>query len=184
MKRLCVFLGSSPSSAQTFTPFATELGHAIADHKIELIYGGANSGLMGTLSNAVLEKGGHVIGVIPRLLIDMEVAHRGISELHVVDSMHERKQKMFELADGFIALPGGFGTLEEIFEVLTWRQIGLHQKPCGFLNINGYYDKLFDFLGHAEDNGFLRIGVRSSIALHHSPVHLIALLKETHALSL
>ena len=148
LKRVCVFAGSSPGNDPRFLEAARELGAAIAQRGVELVYGGANVGLMGAMANAVLEGGGHVIGVIPRHLLDFEVAHTGIPDLRIVESMHDRKALMAELSDAFVALPGGFGTLEETFEVLTWRQLGLHQKPVVILNAGGYFDALVGFLEH------------------------------------
>ncbi|MBK8559809.1 MAG: TIGR00730 family Rossman fold protein [Dehalococcoidia bacterium] len=148
MKRVCVFAGSSPGNDPRFLGAARELGAALAQRGVELVYGGANVGLMGAMANAVLEGGGHVIGVIPRHLLDFEVAHTGIPDLRIVESMHDRKALMAELSDAFVALPGGFGTLEETFEVLTWRQLGLHQKPVVILNAGGYFDALVAFLEH------------------------------------
>lgn len=148
LKRVCVFAGSSPGNDPRFLDAARELGAALAQRGVELVYGGANVGLMGAMANAVLEGGGHVIGVIPRHLLDFEVAHTGIPDLRIVESMHDRKALMAELSDAFVALPGGFGTLEETFEVLTWRQLGLHQKPVVILNAGGYFDALVAFLEH------------------------------------
>ena len=148
LKRVCVFAGSSPGNDPRFLDAARELGAALAQRGVELVYGGANVGLMGAMANAVLEGGGHVTGVIPRHLLDLEVAHTGIPDLRIVESMHERKALMAELSDAFVALPGGFGTLEETFEVLTWRQLGLHQKPVVILNAEGYFDALVAFLEH------------------------------------
>ena len=148
LKRVCVFAGSSPGNDPRFLDAARELGAALAQRGVELVYGGANVGLMGAMANAALEGGGHVIGVIPRHLLDFEVAHTGIPDLRIVESMHERKALMAELSDAFVALPGGFGTLEETFEVLTWRQLGLHQKPVVILNAGGYFDALVAFLEH------------------------------------
>ena len=148
LKRVCVFAGSSPGNDPRFLDAARELGAALAQRGVELVYGGANVGLMGAMANAVLEGGGHVTGVIPRHLLDLEVAHTGIPDLRIVESMHDRKALMAELSDAFVALPGGFGTLEETFEVLTWRQLGLHQKPVVILNAGGYFDALVAFLEH------------------------------------
>ncbi|MBK7124927.1 MAG: TIGR00730 family Rossman fold protein [Dehalococcoidia bacterium] len=138
----------APGNDPRFLDAARELGAALAQRGVELVYGGANVGLMGAMANAVLEGGGHVIGVIPRHLLDFEVAHTGIPDLRIVESMHDRKALMAELSDAFVALPGGFGTLEETFEVLTWRQLGLHQKPVVILNAGGYFDALVAFLEH------------------------------------
>ena len=135
---------------------ALEVGRGLARRGIGLVYGGASVGLMGALADAALEAGGEAIGVIPRALVEKEIAHRGLSELCVVESMHERKARMAELADAFLALPGGFGTLEEVFETLAWRQLRIHRKPCGLLNTVGYYDGLLGMLDHAAAEGFLR----------------------------
>lgn len=156
MKKICVFCGSSPGSSDTYINTAGKLGKALAELKISLVYGGAKVGLMGHLASTVLENGGEVIGVIPRALAEREIAYTGISELHVVESMHERKALMADLSDGFIAMPGGLGTIEEIFEAWTWSQLRIHQKPCALLNIAGYYDKLLDFLNHAINQKFIK----------------------------
>ena len=155
MKRVCVFSGSSPGSDIAYRAAATDLGHRLADRGIEVVYGGAHVGLMGTVADATLEGGGHVIGVIPQSLVDREIAHPGISELRIVDSMHERKAQMAELSDAFVALPGGLGTLEELFEIYTWNQLGLHAKPLGLFNVRGYYDGLARFLDHAVEERFV-----------------------------
>lgn len=155
MKRICVFCGSSPGKKKEFTETAINLGKALAKSNISLVYGGASIGIMGQLAKAALENGGEVIGVITKELADMEIAFTEITHLHVVDSMHERKALMAELSDGFIALPGGFGTLEEFFEVLTWTQLGIHSKPCGLLNVSNYFDHLMDFIKTMEANQFI-----------------------------
>ena len=134
---------------------ATRLGRTLAERDLGLVYGGASVGLMGTVADAVINAGGRAVGVIPQSLIDMEIAHTGLADLHVVDSMHERKALMAELSDGFIALPGGIGTLEELFEIMTFAQLRFHQKPCGLLNIEGYYDQLIGFLNNAQMQGFV-----------------------------
>ncbi|MGO9097008.1 MAG: TIGR00730 family Rossman fold protein [Bryobacteraceae bacterium] len=156
MRRLCVFCGSSFGSRPIYREAALEVGRGLARRGIGLVYGGASVGLMGALADAALEAGGEVIGVIPRALVEKEIAHRGLSELCVVESMHERKARMAERADAFLALPGGFGTLEEVFETLAWRQLRIHRKPCGLLNTAGYYDGLLAMLDHAAAEGFLR----------------------------
>jgi len=148
-KRICVYCGASRGNNPNFAVKARELGHALAANGIELVYGGGHVGLMGIVADAVLEKGGHVIGVIPQKLMDLEVGHSGIQELRVVNDMHERKAVMATLADAFIALPGGFGTMEELFEVLTWSQIGYHQKPVAILDVDNYYHHLAKFIEHA-----------------------------------
>ncbi|MCG8421304.1 MAG: TIGR00730 family Rossman fold protein [Proteobacteria bacterium] len=155
MTRICVFCGSSPGSRPDYLEAAKQVGHALVSRGLELVYGGANVGLMGALADAVLEQGGRVTGIIPEALVTKEVAHPGLTELRIVQSMHQRKAQMEELSAGFIALPGGFGTLEEIFEVLTWAQLGIHPKPCGLLNIAGYYDHLLAFLAHSTSQRFV-----------------------------
>ena len=155
MRRLCVFSGSSPGGHPDYALAAQELGRALAGHGIGLVYGGAEVGLMGAIADAALDAGGEVVGVIPQALVDREIAHSGLSDLHVVGSMHERKARMAELSDGFIALPGGMGTLEELFEVYTWTQLGLHSKPLGLLDVRGYYGRLAAFLDHAVTERFV-----------------------------
>ena len=155
MRRLCVFSGSSPGGHPAYAQAAEGLGRALAGHGIGLVYGGAHVGLMGAIADAALDAGGEVVGVIPEALVEREIAHTGLSELHVVGSMHERKAKMAELADGFIALPGGMGTLEELFEVYTWTQLGLLAKPLGLLDVRGYYGQLAAFLDHAVAERFV-----------------------------
>ena len=152
---------------------AQELGRALAEKKILLVYGGAKVGVMGRLAKACLEAGGEVIGIIPRSLVEMEVADKEISRLLIVDSMHERKAKMAELSDGFIALPGGLGTIEEFFEMLTWAQLGLHRKPCGLLNTARYYDRLLDFLDRAVEQQFIEAAHRGMIQVGERPEDLL-----------
>lgn len=156
MKRVVVFCGSSKGTVKEFVEQAHQLGNKLAQNKIGLIYGGAKIGIMGALASGALEAGGEVIGVLPDFLTSKEIAHDGLSELIIVKSMHERKMKMNELSDGVIALPGGFGTMEEFFEMLTWGQLGLHKKPVGILNINGFYDSLIDFIQSMVDKGLLK----------------------------
>jgi uncharacterized protein (TIGR00730 family) len=151
-----VFCGSSPGRNPAYAAAARELGAELARRGIELVYGGGNVGLMGVIADAVLEAGGRATGVIPRAMVGRELAHSDLTTLHVVGSMHERKALMAQLSDGFIALPGGFGTLEEFCEVVTWTQLGVHAKPCGLLNVGGYYDGLLAFLEHARAEEFLR----------------------------
>ncbi len=155
IENICVYCGSSPGLNPAFTRAATILGKTLAERDIGLVYGGAAVGIMGVVANAVLANGGKAIGVIPKALAVKEVAHTGLNELYVVESMHERKAMMAELSDGFIALPGGWGTLEEIFEILTWAQLGFHRKPCGLLNVEGYYDDLISFLENAFAQQFV-----------------------------
>jgi uncharacterized protein (TIGR00730 family) len=163
MKRICVFCGSSFGVRPTYQVAARELGKTLVQRGLGLVYGGGNVGLMGEIADAVLEAGGEAIGVIPTALVEKELAHRGLTELHVVASMHERKALMVDLADGFIALPGGFGTFEEFCEVLTWAQLGFHQKPFGLLNVDGFYDRLLVMFDHATEEGFVRPRHRSLI---------------------
>jgi uncharacterized protein (TIGR00730 family) len=153
---ICVFCGSSRGRNPEFAHAATTCAAALARRGIGIVYGGGNVGLMGVLADAALAAGGKVTGVIPHGLVTRELAHQGLTALHVVESMHERKALMAELSDGFIALPGGFGTLEEFCEVVTWTQLGIHSKPCGLLNVNGFYDGLLAFLAHALREEFLR----------------------------
>jgi len=154
--RICVFCGSSAGNNPVYREAAIELGTALAKAGIGLVYGGAQVGLMGAVADAAMAAGGEVIGVIPRQLVERELAHDGLTELKEVGSMHERKAVMADLSDGFIALPGGVGTFEELFEVWTWGQLGHHQKPCALLNVGGYYDKLVTFLNHATTEGFMK----------------------------
>ena len=156
MKRITVFCGSSIGSEQIFEQKAKLLGQKLAIENIGLVYGGANVGLMGAVADGVLMEKGHVIGVLPKFLKSKEIAHTGLTELILVDTMHERKTKMNDLCEGVIALPGGFGTLEEFFEMLTWGQLGLHKKPIGILNINGFYDALISLLHTMVEKGFLK----------------------------
>lgn len=173
IKSLCVFCGSSPGGDPAYVSAAGELGQFLAGHQITLVYGGGRVGLMGALADAVLDSGGHVIGVIPEALVAREVAHQGLSDLRVVHSMHERKALMVELADGFVAMPGGCGTLEEFLEVLTWAQLGLHTKPCALLNVLGYYDGLIALLGHAVTQRFVRVEHRDMILVAQTPAELL-----------
>lgn len=156
MRRLCVFTGSREGVRASYRAGAVELGRLLVERDIELVYGGAHVGLMGAVADSVLAAGGHAIGVIPQALVAREVAHTRLHDLRVVSSMHERKALMADLSDGFIAMPGGWGTFEELFEVLTWRQLGLHHKPCGLLNVDGYFDPLLALLRHAADEGFVK----------------------------
>jgi uncharacterized protein (TIGR00730 family) len=156
LRSLCVFCGSSPGRDPAFLAAARAFGALLAREDLTLVYGGGHVGLMGALADACLQAGGRVVGVIPQALWDREVGHGGLTELHVVGTMHERKAKMAELADAFVALPGGLGTLEEIFEVWTWGQLGIHRKPCGFLDVAGYYAPLLAFLDGAVGQGLIR----------------------------
>jgi len=176
LKSICVFAGSNSGSRASYRTAAAELGRVLAMREVGLVYGGARVGLMGVLADAVLASGGRVTGVIPAALVAREVAHNGLADLRVVSSMHERKAVMADLADGFIALPGGWGTLEEFFEILTWGQLGLHRKPCGLLNVNGYFDRLLSFLGHSIEEGFVRREHGSVISVSSSPLALLNML--------
>lgn len=173
IKRLCVYCGSSPGKKSEYGAAARQLGSIMVSKNIDLVYGGASVGVMGEIADSVIKGGGEVIGVIPQTLLEKEVAHTGISDLRVVDSMHERKALMAELSDGFIALPGGLGTIEEFFEVMTWAQLGMHQKPCGLLNVCQYYQKLIDFLNHAVTERFLKEVHRSLVLVEESPGALL-----------
>ena len=173
MKRICVFCGSSPGRTPAHRDAAGALGRLMAREGIGIVYGGSSVGLMTAVADAALAAGGEVIGVIPRALEAKEIAHPGLSALHVVETMHERKALMVELADGFIALPGGMGTFDEFFEVVTWAQLGIHVKPCGLLNVAGYYDRLTAFLDHAVAEGFVREEHREMIMLEESPEALL-----------
>jgi uncharacterized protein (TIGR00730 family) len=155
MSRICVFCGSSEGNRPVYRERASEVGRALAERNIGVVYGGGNTGLMGALADAALVAGGEVIGVIPRRLAEREVAHAGLTQLHVVETMHERKALMTELSDAFLTLPGGFGTLDELFEAITWRQLGFHDKRCGILDIDGYFDGLLAFVDRAVSDGFI-----------------------------
>ena len=173
ISRVCVFCGTEHGARTDFRDAARDLGALFADEEITLVYGGGRVGLMGVLADAVLERGGDVIGVIPRALDTKELAHAGLTEMHVVDSMHERKAMMADLADGFIALPGGLGTFEEFFEILTWAQLGIHRKPCGLLNVAGYFDKLIALLDHSVEEGFVRPEHRKLVLVEHDRRRLL-----------
>ena len=172
MKRVCVYCGSSSGANPAHREAAEKLGALLAERGIGLVYGGGNVGLMGILADAALRAGGEVTGVIPSALMAKELGHTGVTKLHVTASMHERKQLMADLSDGFIALPGGIGTLEDLFETFTWLQLGFHEKPVGLLNVAGFYDHLLTFLRHTAEEAFLR------------PEHLDSLLVESDATAL
>ena len=173
MRRICVYCGSNPGRQPEYAAAAVELAGVLVRHELELVYGGADKGVMGIIADAVLEQGGKAHGVIPQMLMDKEIAHRGLTELHVVASMHARKTMMAALSDGFIAMPGGFGTLEEIIEMVTWGQLQFHDKPCGLLNTHGYFDQLLRFLDHAQEEGFVRTENRDMLLCDRAPVGLI-----------
>ena len=173
IRKICVYCGSSPGKNPAYVLAATRLAKELCKRNIGLVYGGAAVGVMGAVANAVLDAGGEVVGVIPRSFAVKELAHDKLSELHVVASMHERKAMMAELSDGFIALPGGWGTLEEIFEILTWAQLGFHNKPCGLLNIEGYYDTLKGFLENAFEQEFVNPLYRPMLMTDNKPAGLL-----------
>jgi uncharacterized protein (TIGR00730 family) len=176
MDNICVFAGSSSGGKEDYVAAARGLGRALLERKLGVVYGGAHVGLMGALANAVLAGGGQVIGVMPEALVAKEVAHAGLTELRVVKSMHERKATMADLSHAFVALPGGMGTFEEFFEILTWAQLGLHRKPAGLLNVRGYYDRLLAFLDHSVAERFVRPEHRAMICVADEPGALLDLL--------
>ncbi|HSC04685.1 MAG TPA: TIGR00730 family Rossman fold protein [Solirubrobacteraceae bacterium] len=173
MKRVLVFCGSSPGLRPEYATSAANLGRELASRDLEVVYGGASVGLMGALADATLAAGGTVIGVIPSRLVQHEIAHAGLSKLHVTETMHERKALMAELSDGVIALPGGSGTLDELFELFTWKQLGLHRKPIGLLNVSGYWRPLLDFLEHAVNERFLRAEYLEDLQVEESAAALV-----------
>ncbi|WP_150050467.1 MULTISPECIES: LOG family protein [Methylomonas] len=173
IKSLCVYCGSSPGRNGDYLAAAEALAEEMVGRGIRLVYGGADVGVMGAVANAVLAAGGQVTGIIPEALVSKEVAHRNLTELHVTRSMHDRKAMMAELADAFVALPGGIGTLEEIFEIWTWAQLGLHQKPFGLLNVAGYYDKLIAFLDHVVEERFVKPPHRQALLVASAAAQLL-----------
>jgi uncharacterized protein (TIGR00730 family) len=173
LKRICVFCGTNPGSRPAYGSAARELGRVLASQDIELVYGGGSVGIMGELADAVQEHGGHVTGIIPQQLMEKEAAHTGIRNLIVVASMHQRTSQMADMSDGFIALPGGIGTVEGFFEVLTWGQLGIHAKPAAVLNVEGYFDDLTGFLDHAVQEGFLTDAHRDAIIVESEPARLL-----------
>ena len=177
MKRICVFCGSNSGIDPIFIETAEKVGEFLARENIELVYGGGRIGLMGKVADAVLANGGRVIGAIPEALAIKEVAHQGLTEIHIVDSMHERKALMAELADGFIALPGGFGTFEELCEIITWAQLGIHQKPCALLNVGGFYDHLIAQIELSVSQNFIRDEHRKLVLVENEIGKLYELMK-------
>jgi hypothetical protein len=173
MRRVCVFCGSSVGNQPAYAEAAQAMGAVLAKRGIGLVYGGGNVGLMGVVADAVMAHGGEAIGVIPHSLADREIAHGGITQLHVVDSMHARKAMMAELSDAFVAMPGGVGTFEEFFEVVTWTQLGLHRKPCGLLNVQGFYTPLAAFIDQAVSEGFIKPVHRAAIIVDSDPARLL-----------
>ena len=174
IKRICVFCGSKIGARSVYTDVAQQLGKAIASHGIGLVYGGGSIGLMEVIADAVLKEKGDVIGVIPHALASKEFAHPGLTELRMVSSMHERKAMMAELSDAFIAMPGGFGTVDEFFEILTWSQLGLHAKPIGLLNVEGYFDLLLAFINHVLEERFIQTEHSRLIIMYRHPGELLS----------
>jgi len=173
MRRICVYCGSNSGNRPLYAAAARELADVLIRHELELVYGGADKGIMGVIADAVLEQGGKVHGVIPKMLCEKELAHQNLTELHVVSSMHERKTMMAALSDGFVAMPGGYGTLEEIVEIITWGQLKFHDKPCGLFNVDGYFDHLLSYLDVAMAEGFLRAENRRMLLCDETAVGLI-----------
>ena len=170
---VCVYCGSCPGRLDAYSITARRLAKSLVDRNIKLVYGGASVGIMGLVADTVLQLGGQAVGVIPEALVRKEVAHKNLTELHVTQSMHERKSVMAELSDGFIAMPGGIGTLEELFEVWTWAQLGFHDKPCGLLNVEGYFDSLITFLNHAVAEQFVKQEHGSMLIIESTPGSLL-----------
>jgi len=177
MKAICVFCGSSPGLDPLYLKTAVATGQALAKAGLTVVYGGGKVGLMGVIADEVMEAGGRAIGVIPELLVNKEVGHNGLTELHVVPDMHQRKKMMADLSDAFVAMPGGAGTLEELFEVFTWAQLGYHQKPVAVLNIDGFYDPLVSLLRHTVDEGFMRQTYFDILQIDADPMALIGKLQ-------
>ena len=173
MKSVCVYCGSSNGVSPLYTEAARAFGRALVEHDLTLVYGGGKVGLMGVIANEVMSAGGRAVGVIPELLLDKEVGHKGLTELHVVPDMHHRKKMMADLSDAFVALPGGVGTLEELFEVYTWAQLGYHHKAVGVLNIDGFYDPLIGLLQHTVQEGFMRPAYLDLLQIENDPQALI-----------
>jgi uncharacterized protein (TIGR00730 family) len=173
VQRICVYCGSNTGRRPEYAAAARELADVLLGHDIELVYGGSDKGIMGVIADAVLQGGGKVHGVIPKMLCEKEVAHQNLTKLHIVASMHARKSMMAALSDGFIAMPGGFGTLEEIIEIITWGQLKFHDKPCGLLNVDGYFDHLLAYLDHANAEGFLRDENRKMLLVDRTAAGLI-----------
>jgi uncharacterized protein (TIGR00730 family) len=178
IRSLCVFCGSSVGNRSEYSAAATEVGRLLAERRIRLVYGAGNVGLMGVLADAALAAGGEVVGVIPQVLVHRELAHPGLTELRIVSTMHERKALMAELSDAFLALPGGLGTLEELCEALTWSQLGIHAKPCGALNVRGYFDCLGALLDHAVQQGFVSESNRGLLVMSNQAADLLDRLQQ------
>jgi uncharacterized protein (TIGR00730 family) len=173
LRRICVYCGSNAGNDPAHRAAAHDLGAFLARGGLGLVYGGGNVGLMGTVADGALSQSGEVIGVIPKSLMEKELGHGGVTELHVVTSMHERKQMMVDLSDGFIALPGGFGTLDELFETLTWLQLSFHDKPVGLLNVGGFFDGLIEFIAHMSHSGFLKPEHAQCVLVENEPAKLL-----------
>ena len=182
LRSICVFCGSSAGNSPAYRSASLALADQFAQSNRTLVYGGAEIGLMGAVADRLLAHGGQVIGVIPQSLVDVEVAHKGLSQLHITDGMHSRKAKMAQESDAFIAMPGGLGTLEELFEVLTWAQLGYHTKPIGLLNVEGYFDSLLEFLDGATEAGFMRSAHRDLLQVSSSAAQLLVLLENAQPL--
>lgn len=178
MRAVCVYCGANPGTRPVYAQAAAALGRLIAEQKIRLVYGGGKVGLMGIVADAVLAHGGEAVGIIPDSLLKKEVGHQGLTELHVVENMHQRKQMMADMSDAFIAMPGGIGTCEELFEVFTWQQIGYHAKGIGLLNVDGYYDPLLQFLRHMVGEDFLKDAHLKQLQVATAPAELLACLRE------
>ncbi|MGM0576117.1 MAG: TIGR00730 family Rossman fold protein [Myxococcota bacterium] len=173
MESICVYCGASPGRRKDYVSGARAFGRALAARGVRMVYGGGSVGVMGAVADTMLLEGGEVIGIIPEDLVEREIAHQGLTELRVVSSMHERKREMVDLSDGFVALPGGLGTLEELFEVLTWAQLGLHEKPCGILDVGGFYEKLAAFLAHAVEEEFVEQRYADLLVIEKDPEKLL-----------
>lgn len=180
-RSICVYCGANPGASPRYADAARALGRALVEDNIALIYGGGNVGLMGIIADEVLRLGGDVTGVIPTALMEREVGHMGLTRQFIVKDMHERKAMMAKLADGFIAMPGGMGTLEELFEMLTWSQLGIHAKPVGLLNVDGFYDSLMGFINHASGEGFIRPQHAALMMVESDPQALVQRLRSRHA---
>jgi uncharacterized protein (TIGR00730 family) len=178
MKSIGVFCGANTGYNQIYSEASAALGRLMAEQSITLVYGGGNVGLMGVIADAVLAQGGKAIGVIPQSLVDREVAHNGLQELHVVQTMHERKAMMAARSDAFIAMPGGFGTFDEICEIITWNQLGIIKKPVAFYNINGYYDRFFEMIDHTVTEGFVKMDQRENLIIEEDPAILLQKIRE------
>lgn len=177
MRTVCVFCGSSEGAREDYAAAARGLGRAMAGRGLKLVFGGGQVGLMGVVANAVMEAGGEAVGVMPKALLEKEIGHQRLTDLHVVGTMHERKALMAELSDAFVALPGGYGTFEEFLEVLTWAQLSLHEKPCGLLNVSGFYEPLISLFDRAVSEGFVRADHRSLALLEENPEKMLDLLE-------